>query len=55
MLVLTRKSNETINVYHDDFDIEIEVLEIKGNKVRLGISASSNITVDRNEVYLKKK
>ena len=47
MLVLSRKKNETIVI---DGTIEIEVLKIKGNTVRLGIKAPSNIKVLRGEL-----
>jgi carbon storage regulator len=48
MLVLTRKKNETI-VINDD--ISIVVVEIRGDKVRLGIEAPREVTVHRREVY----
>ena len=47
MLVLSRKKNQTIVI---DGQIEIEVLKIKGNTVRLGITAPSNIKVLRGEL-----
>ena len=49
MLVLTRKVNESIIIGDD---IEITVVEIKGDHVKLGITAPRNITVHRKEVYL---
>jgi carbon storage regulator len=48
MLVLSRKKNETI-VIRDD--ITIKVVEIRGDKVRLGISAPSEVPVHRREVF----
>ncbi|MCH2115097.1 MAG: carbon storage regulator CsrA [Pirellulales bacterium] len=48
MLVLSRKKNESI-VINDD--ITIVVVEIRGDKVRLGIEAPKEIPVHRNEVY----
>jgi carbon storage regulator len=48
MLVITRKKNETI-VINDD--ITITVVEIRGDKVRLGIVAPREATVHRKEVY----
>jgi len=48
MLVLTRKKNEVI-VIGDD--IHITVIEIRGDKVRLGIDAPRDVTVHRAEVY----
>jgi len=48
MLVLSRQRDETIMIGDD---IEITVVDIRGDKVRLGISAPSNIPVHRKEVY----
>lgn len=48
MLVLSRKKNESI-VINDD--ITITVVEIRGDKVRLGIDAPKIISVHRREVY----
>ncbi|TXH57307.1 MAG: carbon storage regulator CsrA [Desulfurellales bacterium] len=47
MLVLSRKKNETIVV---DEQIRITVIEIRGDKVRLGIEAPREIPVHRAEV-----
>ena len=51
MLVLARKENEKIRIGDD---IEIMVLDIRGDRVRLGIKAPRNITVDRQEIYTRK-
>jgi carbon storage regulator len=48
MLVLSRKKNESI-IINDD--ITITVVEIRGDKVRLGIEAPKTVTVHRQEVY----
>lgn len=48
MLVLSRKKNESI-VINDN--IKIVVVEIRGDKVRLGVEAPTNIPVHRQEVY----
>ena len=48
MLVLSRKKNESI-VINDD--ISIVVVEIRGDKVRLGVAAPKEIPVHRQEVY----
>jgi carbon storage regulator len=48
MLVLSRKCNETIMV--GDM-IEITVVDIRGDKVRLGINAPADISVHRKEVW----
>jgi carbon storage regulator CsrA len=49
MLVLTRKSNQSIMIGDD---IEVSVLSIIGERVRIGIQAPRNIPVFRKEVYL---
>jgi carbon storage regulator len=48
MLVLSRKKNESI-IINDD--ITIVVVEIRGDKVRLGVEAPKEVPVHRNEVY----
>ncbi len=48
MLVLSRKKNESI-IINDD--ITLTVVEIRGDKVRLGIEAPKSVTVHRQEVY----
>jgi carbon storage regulator len=48
MLVITRKKNETIVV---GGEIEVTVVEIRGDKVRLGIKTPGNVPVHRQEVY----
>ena len=50
MLVLTRKSNQSIMIGDD---IEVSVLAIMGEKVRIGIQAPRDIPVFRKEVYLE--
>jgi carbon storage regulator len=52
MLVLTRKSNQSIMIGDD---IEISVLAVMGEKVRIGISAPRDVPVFRKEVYLEIK
>lgn len=48
MLVLSRQRDETIMIGDD---IEITVVDIRGDKVRLGISAPASVPVHRKEVY----
>ena len=48
MLVLSRKKNESIVINND---ITIVVVEIRGDKVRLGVEAPKEIPVHRHEVY----
>ncbi len=48
MLVLTRKVHQSI-VIGDD--VEVVVLEVRGEQVRLGIRAPRNVTVHRKEIY----
>ncbi|MBL1218188.1 MAG: carbon storage regulator [Planctomycetes bacterium] len=48
MLVLSRQRDETIMIGDD---IEITVVDIRGDKVRLGINAPTSIAVHRKEVY----
>ena len=50
MLVLTRKSNQSIMIGDE---VEVSVLSIMGEKVRLGISAPRDVPVFRKEVYLE--
>jgi len=48
MLVLTRKENESIMI---GSDIEVKVLDLKDNQVKLGIVAPRHIAVHRHEIY----
>ena len=48
MLVLSRKKNESIVI---DDNITIVVVEIRGDKVRLGVEAPKEVPVHRREVY----
>jgi carbon storage regulator len=48
MLVLTRKTNQSIMIGDE---IEVSILSVAGDKVRVGIDAPRNIAVFRREVY----
>ncbi len=48
MLVLTRKVNQSIVIGEG---IEVVVLEVRGEQVRLGIRAPRNVTVHRKEIF----
>lgn len=50
MLALTRKKNEAIVINNN---VEITVLEIKGDQVKLGIAAPKEIPIYRKEIYLQ--
>ncbi len=49
MLVLTRKQNESI-IINDD--IEIQILGIDGDQIKIGIQAPKSVEIHRKEVYL---
>ncbi|MGP4105574.1 carbon storage regulator CsrA [Virgibacillus sp. L01] len=49
MLVLTRKHNESIQIGDD---IEIKVLAVEGDQIKLGIDAPKSVDIHRKEVYL---
>lgn len=50
MLVLTRKANQSIMIGDD---IEVSVLSVLGEKVRLGIQAPRDVPVFRKEVFVE--
>ncbi len=50
MLALSRKSNESIVIGHD---VEITILEIKGDQVKLGINAPKSVPIYRKELYVQ--
>lgn len=50
MLALSRKVNESLMIGND---IEITILEIKGDQVKVGISAPKSVPIYRKEIYLQ--
>jgi carbon storage regulator len=48
VLILTRRIGETLNIGDD---IQVTVLGIKGNQIRLGINAPKDVPVHREEIY----
>ncbi len=50
MLALTRKKNESLILNNN---IEITVLEIKGDQVKIGIEAPKDVAIYRKEIYLQ--
>ena len=49
MLVLTRKINQSI---HIGDDIEIKVIQVDGDQVKIGIDAPKNVEIHRSEIYI---
>ncbi len=50
MLILTRRPGETVRIGQD---IEVIVMGVKGNQVRIGIKAPKDVRVDREEIRVK--
>ena len=51
MLVLSRQKDESIIIGDGDNKVEITIVDVRGDKVRLGIVAPRSISVHRKEVY----
>ena len=50
MLALSRKKDEAVSI---NDDIEITIIEIKGDQVKIGISAPKSVPIYRKEVYMQ--
>jgi carbon storage regulator len=51
MLVLSRKKNESIVIGEGEDQVVLTIVEIRGDKVRLGVVAKPSVPVHREEVY----
>jgi len=51
MLLLTRRIGETIIIEIPGATVEVTIMGIHGNQVRLGITAPKNVPVNREEIY----
>ena len=52
MLILSRREGEKIMIGDD---IEVILIEIRGSQIKIGVKAPPNITIDREEIYLRKR
>jgi carbon storage regulator len=52
MLILTRRIGETLNIGDE---VQVTVLGVKGNQVRLGVNAPKEVPVHREEIYQRIK
>lgn len=56
MLILTRRPGEALVMQTGSGEvIKVVVIENRGNQVRVGVIADSKVSVDREEIYLRKK
>lgn len=52
MLMLTRRPGERLMIGNN---VVVQIMEIKGNQVRVGVEAPKDIDVDREEIFMKKQ
>lgn len=52
MLILTRRAGETVCIGDD---VEVTVMAVNGQQIRIGIKAPKHITVDREEIAVRKR
>jgi carbon storage regulator len=52
MLILTRKPDQTLVIGNN---IRVNIMSVNGNQVRIGIEAPKDVSVDREEIYLRKQ
>ncbi|MDP2566396.1 carbon storage regulator CsrA [Pseudoalteromonas marina] len=50
MLILTRRIGETLMIGND---VTVTVLAVKGNQVRIGVNAPKDVSVHREEIYVR--
>ena len=55
MLVLSREKSQSIIIGLGDQEVEVTVVDIRGDKVRLGIKADRSIPVNRKEIHEEKQ
>jgi carbon storage regulator len=51
MLVLSRRDNEDIVIIAAGVEIIVKMIEIRGDKARIGIEAPKDVTIHRREIY----
>lgn len=54
MLILSRRPNESLRITIGGVRLDITVVGLHGNQVRLGLRAPPEVTIDREEIALKK-
>lgn len=54
MLVLSRKKGEQVVCIHEGITLTLEIIDIRGDKVRLGLIAPKEMEIYRGEIYQKR-